>query len=70
MLDEADRLLEPSFEAELGSILSALPPARQTLLFSATMTRTLVELQSQLLTDAYHFQVCALGGGRWSLAGL
>lgn len=34
-----------------------LPAQRQTLLFSATMTRTLTELQSQLLTDAYHFQV-------------
>lgn len=57
MLDEADRLLEPSFEKELASILGTLPERRQTLLFSATMTKTLVELQSELLTDAYHFQV-------------
>ena len=62
MLDEADRLLEPTFEAELAGILGALPAARQTLLFSATMTRTLVELQSQLLSDAYHFQVGAVPG--------
>lgn len=38
-------------------LLQVLPAQRQTLLFSATMTRTLTELQSQLLTDAYHFQV-------------
>ena len=57
VLDEADRLLEPSFESELAVVLGALPERRQTLLFSATMTQTLVELQKQLLRDAYHFQV-------------
>lgn len=56
VLDEADRLLEPSFESELGRVLGPLPADRQTLLFSATMTRTLVALQSALLRDAYHFQ--------------
>ncbi len=45
MLDEADRLLEPSFAGELERILSALPDVRQTLLFSATMTKPLVALQ-------------------------
>ena len=40
-----------------STLLQVLPAQRQTLLFSATMTRTLTELQSQLLTDAYHFQV-------------
>ncbi|KAL4421690.1 hypothetical protein ABPG77_010634 [Micractinium sp. CCAP 211/92] len=56
VLDEADRLLEPSFEGELATVLGALPEERQTLLFSATMTKTLVELQKELLRDAYHFQ--------------
>lgn len=56
VLDEADRLLEPSFEAELAAVLGTLPEERQTLLFSATMTKTLVELQKELLQDAYHFQ--------------
>jgi hypothetical protein len=45
VLDEADRLLEPSFEAELEATLRALPAERQTLLFSATMTKALVALQ-------------------------
>jgi ATP-dependent RNA helicase DDX49/DBP8 len=62
VLDEADRLLEPSFEGELAVVLGALPARRQTLLFSATMTQTLTELQGQLLQDAYHFQV---GGRTW-----
>lgn len=60
VLDEADRLLEPSFESELAVVLGVLPERRQTLLFSATMTKTLVELQKQLLQDAYHFQVSPL----------
>lgn len=33
VLDEADRLLEPSFEGELATVLGALPEERQTLLF-------------------------------------
>lgn len=56
VLDEADRVLEPSFEAELTNILTYLPPKRQTLLFSATMTRALVTLRTQLLKDAYYFE--------------
>jgi ATP-dependent RNA helicase DDX49/DBP8 len=56
VLDEADRLLEPTFESDLAAIMQVLPEERQTLLFSATMTRTLTELQTALLRDAYHFQ--------------
>ena len=61
VLDEADRLLEPSFEAELRGILSVLPAQRQTLLFSATMTRSLVALQSATFADAFHFEVPPAG---------
>ncbi|KAL9656273.1 hypothetical protein ABK040_007886 [Willaertia magna] len=38
ILDEADRLLEMGFEPQLKTILEHIPAARQTLLFSATMT--------------------------------
>ncbi len=44
VLDEADRLLEMGFEADLNTILSALPSKRQNLLFSATMTSSLKRL--------------------------
>ena len=37
ILDEADRLLTTDFEAEVSSILSALPKQRRTGLFSATL---------------------------------
>jgi len=56
VLDEADRVLEPSFEAELTNILTYLPAKRQTLLFSATMTRALLTLRNQLLKDAFYFE--------------
>ena len=57
VLDEADRLLEPSFESELRVIAAALPAERQTLLFSATLTRSLATLQASSLRDAFLFQV-------------
>nr|WCZ58361.1 DEAD-box ATP-dependent RNA helicase [Paratrimastix eleionoma] len=38
VLDEADRLLDLGFKAELEHILSQCPAQRQTMLFSATMT--------------------------------
>jgi ATP-dependent RNA helicase MSS116 len=37
VLDEADQLLDMGFRDSLDKILAALPPARQTLLFSATL---------------------------------
>jgi ATP-dependent RNA helicase DDX49/DBP8 len=38
VLDEADRLLTPTFSPELSQIFSNLPKDRQTCLFTATMT--------------------------------
>jgi len=44
VLDEADRLLEMGFEAELTEIVKACPVGRQTMLFSATMTARVEDL--------------------------
>ena len=46
VLDEADRMLEAGFEAELERIVAACPspPGRQTLLFSASMTENVEDL--------------------------
>ena len=42
VFDEADRLFEMGFAAQLSEILSRMPAARQTLLFSATLPRALI----------------------------
>ena len=65
VMDEADRLLDPSFAPELAIVLGALPKEeRQTLLFSATISASLVRLQQKSLQDAFVFQV-RYAGGRW-----
>ncbi|KAI8993093.1 DEAD-domain-containing protein [Trametes punicea] len=43
VFDEADRLFEMGFQTALTEILHRLPPTRQTLLFSATLPKSLVE---------------------------
>lgn len=43
VFDEADRLFEMGFAAQLSEILHAMPTSRQTLLFSATLPKSLVE---------------------------
>ncbi len=55
VLDEADRLLEPSFEPELAALLGALPAQRQTLLFSATLTPAVAALQRLTGASAFRF---------------
>ncbi|PKI85388.1 RNA helicase [Malassezia vespertilionis] len=44
VIDEADRMLEDGFEAELNEIVQACPTKRQTMLFSATMTDNVDQL--------------------------
>ena len=56
VLDEADRLLEPSFESELRFVFENIPSKRQTLLFSASITRNIAALQQITMKDAFHFE--------------
>ena len=44
IMDEADRILQIGFEEEMHQILKLLPTTRQTMLFSATMTKNVQEL--------------------------
>ena len=41
--DEADRLFEMGFQSQLDAILSSVPEARQTCLFSATLPAILAD---------------------------
>ncbi|CAB3987285.1 ATP-dependent RNA helicase DDX54 [Paramuricea clavata] len=51
VFDEADRLFEMGFSEQLHEIISRLPEARQTLLFSATLPKSLVEFAKAGLND-------------------
>lgn len=46
---------ESFFRSQLKTIFSALPKSRQTLLFSATITKTLEELRSVAMTDPFFY---------------
>ncbi len=51
VLDEADRLLDLGFKAELDRIVAMLPKSRQSLLFSATFPAEVEALAAALLRD-------------------
>ena len=51
VLDEADEMLDMGFIDDMNTILSALPEERQTVMFSATMPREIVDLANRFLND-------------------
>jgi ATP-dependent RNA helicase DDX47/RRP3 len=56
-MDEADRILNMDFELEVDKILKQIPRERQTLLFSATMTKKVEKLQRASLKEPVRVQV-------------
>ncbi|KAG1347345.1 DEAD-box ATP-dependent RNA helicase 32 [Cocos nucifera] len=59
VLDEADRILDAGFKMELDAIISQLPKQRQTLLFSATQTKSVKDLARLSLKDPEYISVHA-----------
>jgi len=57
VLDEADRILDLGFELSMNAILENLPSERQTLLFSATQTKSVRDLARLSLVDPEHVAV-------------
>ncbi|XP_027172891.1 DEAD-box ATP-dependent RNA helicase 32 [Coffea eugenioides] len=57
VLDEADRILDVGFKKALNAIISQLPKDRQTLLFSATQTKSIQDLARLSLKDPEYLSV-------------
>ncbi|KAG7671423.1 hypothetical protein KSW81_003561 [Nannochloris sp. 'desiccata'] len=59
VLDEADRILDMGFSATLNAIVENLPTKRQTMLFSATQTKSVGALARLSLKDPEYVSVHA-----------
>ncbi|UNK69763.1 DEAD/DEAH box helicase [Microbacterium sp. H1-D42] len=56
VLDEADKMLDLGFLADIEKIFSKLPPVRHTQLFSATMPGPIVALARRFMTNPIHIR--------------
>ncbi len=57
VLDEADEMLDMGFRDDIEAILRKTPKERQTVLFSATMSREILDLAGRYLKDPQTVQV-------------
>jgi ATP-dependent RNA helicase RhlE len=57
ILDEADRMLDMGFIHDVKKVIAKLPEKRQSLFFSATMPREIVDLSNRILTNPLKVEV-------------
>ncbi len=63
VLDEADEMLDLGFREDMEFILKTTPESRRTLLFSATLPRTIITLAKTYQHDAFRIEVAGRDGG-------
>jgi len=59
VLDEADRMLDMGFMGDIRTVVRQTPPARQTLLFSATYPEGIASLAKDFLREPVHVEIKA-----------
>jgi ATP-dependent RNA helicase RhlE len=57
VLDEADRMLDMGFIRDIRKIVAKVPPERQTMLFSATMPSSILNLAHSILRDPIEVRI-------------
>ncbi|RXZ65461.1 DEAD/DEAH box helicase [Pelagerythrobacter rhizovicinus] len=68
VLDEADEMLDMGFREDLEEILDATPAERRTLLFSATMPKSIVALAERYQRDALRISTAGDDRGHGDIA--
>lgn len=63
ILDEADEMLSMGFQDELNAILEETPEEKQTLLFSATMSKEILRITKKYMQDPARISVAAMNEG-------
>lgn len=63
VLDEADEMLSMGFKEDLEAILAEVPAERQTVLFSATMSREVAAITKNYMTNPIEISVAPVNSG-------